>query len=1111
MTIRFLFAFASLVLLAGVRADYDSIVLKDKPVAYWRLQESLGTYFKNSGSSKSSLSGVPVRGVKMGEEGPRTPEFPKFSKDTASALFKNGNYIKIKDPGEKSDLDFNLGDSITLEAWVNPRHHSANRFLYVIGKGRTNNKGVPANNHNYALRLKGSGKITFLFRNSDNTQWHRWTSTTGFSTESDWHYVAVSYTFGDGDSLSGFIDGKPVKGTWDMDGKSDNAPFVDNDELWLGSTQGGSASSGFDGNMSHIAIYRKTLSAKQVAERFAYKHQKRIIPIGKIPEGKVLAELIEDVPAGNKFSPGKGEVSASFHLDAFGLTRLPFAYDKRGIRTDRSQAMLLRLSSRVALPKGKHELLLRALNGSRLFVDGKQVVTTKFNNGNTSGHGTVPPIPSVLPDGLRYLRLGHDEKYFTWESDGKPHLFTHEIYVGGRNRKPDIGEASLSLLKETRYHLLAPVAAIEHSDEGWNDYAEALETQLDELDARTRRAAAAKQDDYWKRRHAQAIEFIASLKPIRLPGSYKNSKPIDRFIDAKIRKDRKKAAGRINDDAFLRRASIDLTGRIPSPETIRRFRVLPSDKRRTQIIDHLLEDPGWADNWVAYWQDVLAENPAILKPTLNNTGPFRFYIHEAFSDNRSMDRFASEMILMEGSIYGGGAGGFKLATQNDSPMADRAQIVSQAFLGQNLACARCHDSPVHEHTQQQTFQLAAMLNRGNLKVPATSSLPPDANPRAKRKIELSIKPGDSIKPGWAFPQFDRSDLSDGLLQNPKDSREQLAAHFTGPKNLQFARTIVNRVWKRYFGLGIVEPVDDWENAEASHPQLLDWLAREFVNNGYDLKWLAREITSSRAYQRQAIENEDEDDLLGTRWFTSPQRRRMTAEQLLDSLFAAVGKDLDSELLTLDNDYRRSISTFLNLGFPKRAWEFTTLSNDRDRPALSMPKTQAIIDLLKEFGWRETRQGARTVRDDSPNVLQPAALANGSVGNGRVSRLSDDCEITELCLTDQSLIQLVNDVFERILTRSPANDELLLFVKFLKPGYKQRLVKNPQRKAREYDKSLLLSWSNHLNAKSTDIKYEVEQKARLGDEPTPRLTKDWRGRMEDMVWACLNSPEFLFIP
>jgi hypothetical protein len=167
--------------------------------------------------------------------------------------------------------------------------------------------------------------------------------------------------------------------------------------------------------------------------------------------------------------------------------------------------------------------------------------------------------------------------------------------------------------------------------------------------------------------------------------------------------------------------------------------------------------------------------------------------------------------------------------------------------------------------------------------------------------------------------------------------------------------------------------------------------------------------------------------------------------------------------------------------------------------------------LKEFGWRETRQGARTQRDDSPNVLQPALLANGEVGNGRVARLSDDCEITEISVRSVALKELVTDVFERALTRPPSQDELEMFVELLKPGFEQRVILNPKRKSREYDQSLLLSWSNHLNAKSTAIKMALEEKLRRGDEPTPRLVTDWRERMEDMLWASLNSPEFIFIP
>ncbi|MFT4691280.1 MAG: hypothetical protein ACI9OD_003503 [Limisphaerales bacterium] len=1118
MIARISIVLALLALACPGSADYSELVLKDRPVAYWRLDEKTGVTVGNAGTSKADLSGRIVGGLRVGESAQRPPEFPGFTTDsTAIRYSKARNYIVVKDPGERSDLDFHQGDAITLEAWVNPEDRASSRFLYVIGKGRTQNRGVVANNQNYALRLTGSGAITFLFRNAKNrpgvdSDWHRWTSTSGFSTDAEWHHVALTYTFGDGNSLRGYIDGKPVKGKWDKGGKTDDGPYVDNDELWIGSAIGGNPDSGFHGLLNEVAIYRQALSAERIGGRFRHVPQKHQVALGMIPDGKVLAELIENIPVAKNFDVGRGKKTASFELEGFGLTRLPFKYNSRGIRSDRSTAMLLRLSANIVLPKGKHELLLRALNGSRLFVDGQSIGSTKFNVGNTSGHGKVSPIPSRLPDGLRFMRLGHDEKYVVWESDGKPHLFTHKIYLGGKSRKPDVGEASVSMLGADgkEFRLLAPEAQIVHSDAGWKAYAERLEEKLDAIDRQTRRAAATAQDHYWQRRHQEARSSVAAMNPVVVPAG-KAASAIDRFIDAKLRKDGKHPVALTDEHSFLRRVAIDLTGRIPARDTIDRFRALPEKKRRAKIIDHLLQDPGWADNWVAYWQDVLAENPAILKPSLNNTGPFRFFIHEAFSDNLGMDRFASELIMMEGSTYGGGAGGFKLATQNDAPLADRALIVSQAFLGQNLACARCHDSPFHEHTQQQTFQLAAMLNRSPLTVPKTSSLPTDANPRARRKIELSIKPGDRIKPGWAFPRFSKSDLKAAYLQSPNDTREQLAVHVTNPANIQFARTIVNRAWKRYFGFGIVEPADDWEDAIASHPDLLEWLAREFVSNGYNLKWLARMIMTSKAYQRRAIAGDDLGDDHGTRWFASPQRRRMSAEQLLDSVFAAIGKDLDTELLTLDNDYRRPMNTFLNLGRPKRAWEFTTLSNDRDRPALSMPKTQAVIDLLKEFGWRETRQGARTQRDDSPNVLQPALLANGEVGNGRVARLSDDCEITEISVRSVALKELVTDVFERALTRPPSQDELEMFVELLKPGFEQRVILNPKRKSREYDQSLLLSWSNHLNAKSTAIKMALEEKLRRGDEPTPRLVTDWRERMEDMLWASLNSPEFIFIP
>ena len=159
---------------------------------------------------------------------------------------------------------------------------------------------------------------------------------------------------------------------------------------------------------------------------------------------------------------------------------------------------------------------------------------------------------------------------------------------------------------------------------------------------------------------------------------------IDRFLDARLEAAKVAPTPLTSDLEFLRRVSIDATGLIPTADEIRAYLADPAAKRRAHAIDRLLASPSWADNWVSYWQDVLAENPGILKPDLNNTGPFRWWLHQSFTDNLPIDRIAAELIEMDGSLVQGGPAGFAQATLNDAPMAAKADIIAQAFLGQKL-------------------------------------------------------------------------------------------------------------------------------------------------------------------------------------------------------------------------------------------------------------------------------------------------------------------------------------------------------------------------------------------------------------------------------------------
>jgi hypothetical protein len=568
----------------------------------------------------------------------------------------------------------------------------------------------------------------------------------------------------------------------------------------------------------------------------------------------------------------------------------------------------------------------------------------------------------------------------------------------------------------------------------------------------------------------------------------------------------------VDDLTFLRRAWIDVLGIAPPLRVARAFQADTSTKKRAKMIDRLLEEDGWAENWVGYWQDVLAENPNLLKPNLNNTGPFRYWILEALKDNKPMDRFATELILMRGSTWDGGSAGFGEASQNDVPMAAKAHVIGTAFLGTQMKCARCHDAPYHERTQRELFEMAAMLKRKPIQVPKTSSVPATFFEHVKqggRKslIQVSLKIGSTVQPNWPFDEHG-NDLPSGIIQDPEDSRETMAAKITFSR--RFAEVLANRVWKRFMGAGLVEEVDDWEGKLPSDPKLLSFLTDEFIRSGYDLKALVRLIMNSQAYQRKAIDS-PEDLTESDRFFEGPYRRRMTAEQVIDNAWQVSGKTMDLGLLTMDMEGRLRPGFFMNFGRPKRAWEFTTLANERDRPSLAMPRMQAIVDVLLAFGWRNSRAEPTSHRIEEPNPLQPGVLANGVMG-GWLTRLSDDSEVTRMCIDAKSVGQLTEDLYLRYLTRFPSTREKKAFEELLTNGFKDRIVPKhetlppPAKKRYPY-----VSWFNHLDNEANSIKQEQEEDARRGDPPTRFLRTAWREAAEDALWALLNSPEMILIP
>jgi hypothetical protein len=825
-------------------------------------------------------------------------------------------------------------------------------------------------------------------------------------------------------------------------------------------------------------------------------------------------EIFEKVPAAKPFQLDGLQPTDQYSEPAFAFVHTPTKFSANAIPTDRSTPFVLRATYTRQLPAASYNFRLRARGAATFVIDGNSLLTTNAQKPNTSGDDPVPPAVERGDSPLRPAAYPHQDTTVTFTSDGGQHTFTLIAVIGGKGLYPTPGELAVSFgATGTIERLLGPDGAPQLTDEGWEAYVAASELRHTGGDVFRRRKASEAAVKQWEKRHVSVREFLAT-KPAPAPpnvsGSYRVANDIDRFIAARLETAKVAATPRISDLEFLRRATLDVTGLIPTAAEVKAYLATPVGQRRKKLLDRLLESPGWADHWVSYWQDVLAENPGILKPDLNNTGPFRWWLHQCFADNIPFDRLATELIEMQGSVVLGGPAAFAQATLNDAPMAAKADIIAQAFLGMKMGCARCHDAPFHPFRQKDLFSLAAMLNGRDLKLPATSTVPTIEGGR-KPAVTVALKPGESIAPDWPFRDLAAHDET-GLLPETGSlpTRKIVAARIIAPENDRFAQVIANRVWKRYMGVGIVEPADDWSRAKASHPELLEYLGREFMLSGYDLKHLSRLILSSNTYQRQAAADLTPQTGAQSRLFAGPARRAMTAEQLVDSLHLAVGKRFDCEELNLNPAGDRSATQFLNMGRPTRAWQMTALSNERDRPALALPIAQSAVDLMSIYGWRQSRQNPATSRDDMPSPMQTLILANGVLGT-RIVRLSDEGYFTEAALKNTTVDQLVTDAFLRILSRPPSAEENRSFVELLKPHFADRrnasaeIIKSgPKTDSR-------VSWSNHLSSEATLIRLEEEKKLRMGEQPTQRLKPGFREKFEDMLWALVNSPEFVIVP
>ena len=1049
-------------------------------------------------------------------------------KNQALTLTQAGDHLRIPDDRTDGSLDFANGDAITLEAWVRLDRMGEGANVYIIGKGRTYEQGT-IENQNYALRLTGAGRearVSFLFATNNATTeaaeptstYHRWTSTRGFVADTNWHHVAISYKFGEPASIQGFVDGESIKGKWDMGGETTMPPIHDDDSIWIGSSRGGDPGNSLVGSVDDVRIFRSIVSAHDL------KSRRKVVP--QVPTWPITADtdrvtVTLHPNAGNHaaFPMLAPAESLRLSLPKLAVHRLPLQYDPGGIRKAWKGPVLLRAFTRLQLPTGEVELLLRSPGLSRVWLNGEVVLTTPPRQLNPDAHQPWIVYQADMP-WLRVPRVGDNESRQTVNIKNSNVELILESLVGSSSTRCELGETLVAYRTgDQMFALIGPGAeSVQLVDQEFEAYRDAVEQDFIRLDRQLLAETSAAEDAFWEQRHQIARQYQANLPPLNPPRAESRlpeSNLIDRYVNASL-----EAASidailkqpwfkKTSDTEFLRRVSFDLLGEPPTADEVLEIEQSSAPNKRQARVERLLADDRWADHWTSYWQDVLAENPNILKPSLNNSGPFRWWLHDSLRLNKPMDRFVTELVRMEGDGHAGAAAGFAMAAENDVPMAEKAHILGSAFLAVDMKCARCHDAPYHPWKQQELFQIGAMLKLNPIEVPPTSSVPQDFFDRKGREsaITLTLHPGDKIEPAWPFREFGKGQVEARLLGRPDSTREQLAAMLTRAENRRFSQVMVNRVWTRLMGWGLVKSLDDWDGRNPVNAPLLEYLSREFVDMGYDLKQLVKLIVQSEIYQRKSVAGAHMDSSLA---YTSPWHRRLTAEQVVDAAHAIAGVPLATEAITFDPEASQAVQNFLNLGPAKRAWQLTSLSNERDRPRLALPKAAAVVECLEAFGWRSSRQSPTSHRETEPNVVQPGVIANGNL-TGWVTRFTDDSAWTVEALEATSTEQFVDRLFLRILSRHPRSEESQAFVSALTVGFDDRLQEPIKSVRLPRIHRGFVTWSNHFAVESNELMRDVEREVAAGPEPTQRLTAAWRVQAEDAAWALLNTPEFQFVP
>ncbi|HKE25721.1 MAG TPA: DUF1549 domain-containing protein [Bryobacteraceae bacterium] len=458
---------------------------------------------------------------------------------------------------------------------------------------------------------------------------------------------------------------------------------------------------------------------------------------------------------------------------------------------------------------------------------------------------------------------------------------------------------------------------------------------------------------------------------------------IDDFVLAKWKSLRLEPSKTADDTTFLRRAFLDAAGILPRSEDVENFLADKTADKRAKLVDRLMEREEFFDYWAYKWSDLLL----VSSRRLNSTAMWAFYdwVRDSVKHDKPWNQFANEIFLGSGSTRQNGALNYFVLHKDPIDVSENA---TQAFLGQRITCARCHNHPLEKWTQVQYYQMANLFARVGVK----NGNAPGEN------IVFAKASGDVLHPRLLKPlaptPLDGQSLA---LDAPGDRRVAFARWLTSPNNKMFARTIVNRVWANFMGRGLVDPVDDLRATNpASNEELLAALSKDFVDHGYDIPRLIRTIMNSGVYQLSSEANGTNaaDNVNYSKHIV----RRLAAEVILDAMSQVTGAP----------------TAFA--GYPAGT------------RALELPDTQVKSEFLTSFGRPARNVCDAAERSSDPTVAQALNVINGDTLNKKLSAPDGTIALfLKLGFSDRRILEFI---YLSAFSRYPSAAELEPLVKVL---------------------------------------------------------------------------------